>query len=181
MYAIYAHIPILIHSLQHIHTYIQPMLTHLFTYTHSSIHIHIYIHMLPMHTRVQIHSLILEYKYIYAIDALIPFQIYSLLHICYLCSHTRSHTLTIPCIYIYMLPMHTRILIHSLLHIYIQLYIHKYMLTYQFRYTPTYIHIHTHMLYMLTHGGARGVMVIVVGNGHGDTSSNPGWDWLHFT
>ena len=27
----------------------------------------------------------------------------------------------------------------------------------------------------------RGVMVIVVGNGHGDTNSNPGWDWLHFT
>ena len=26
------------------------------------------------------------------------------------------------------------------------------------------------------HGGARGVMVIVVGNGHGDTSSNPGRD-----
>ena len=30
-------------------------------------------------------------------------------------------------------------------------------------------------------GGARGVMVIVVGSGHGDTSSNPGRDWLHFT
>ena len=29
--------------------------------------------------------------------------------------------------------------------------------------------------------GARGVMVIVVGNGHADTSSNPGRDWLHFT
>ena len=29
--------------------------------------------------------------------------------------------------------------------------------------------------------GARGVMVIVVGNGHGDSSSNPGRDWLHFT
>ena len=29
--------------------------------------------------------------------------------------------------------------------------------------------------------GARGVMVIVTGNGHGDTSSNPGRDWLHFT
>ena len=29
--------------------------------------------------------------------------------------------------------------------------------------------------------GARGVMVIVVGNRHGDTTSNPGWDWLHFT
>ena len=27
----------------------------------------------------------------------------------------------------------------------------------------------------------RVVMVIVVGNGHGDTSSNPGRDWLHFT
>ena len=30
-------------------------------------------------------------------------------------------------------------------------------------------------------GGARGVMIIVVGNGHGDTSSNPWRDWLHFT
>ena len=30
-------------------------------------------------------------------------------------------------------------------------------------------------------GGARGVMVIIVGNGHGDTSSNPGRDWLHST
>ena len=30
-------------------------------------------------------------------------------------------------------------------------------------------------------GGARGVVVIVVGNGHSDTSSNPGRDWLHFT
>ena len=30
-------------------------------------------------------------------------------------------------------------------------------------------------------GGARGVMVIVIGNGHGDTSSNPGREWLHFT
>ena len=35
------------------------------------------------------------------------------------------------------------------------------------------------LLYPL--GGACGVMVIIVGNGHGDTSSNPGWDWLHFT
>ena len=25
-------------------------------------------------------------------------------------------------------------------------------------------------------GGACGVMVIDIGNGHGDTSSNPGWD-----
>ena len=33
----------------------------------------------------------------------------------------------------------------------------------------------------MCYGGARGVMVIVVGNEHGDTSSNPGRDWLHFT
>ena len=30
-------------------------------------------------------------------------------------------------------------------------------------------------------GGARGVIVIVAGIGHGDSSSNPGRDWLHFT
>ena len=30
-------------------------------------------------------------------------------------------------------------------------------------------------------GGARGVMVIAVGNRHGDMSSNPGRDRLHFT
>ena len=30
-------------------------------------------------------------------------------------------------------------------------------------------------------GGAGGVMVIVVRNGQGDTSSNPERDWLHFT
>ena len=29
---------------------------------------------------------------------------------------------------------------------------------------------------VLLSGGARGVMVIVIGNGHGDTSSNPGQD-----
>ena len=28
----------------------------------------------------------------------------------------------------------------------------------------------------IINGCARGVMVIVVGNGHGDMSSNPGWD-----
>ena len=29
--------------------------------------------------------------------------------------------------------------------------------------------------------GACGVMVIIVGNGHGDASSNLGRDWLYFT
>ena len=36
-----------------------------------------------------------------------------------------------------------------------------------------------HMIYK--YEGAGGVMVIAVGNRHGDTSSNPGRDWLHFT
>ena len=36
-------------------------------------------------------------------------------------------------------------------------------------------------LYYTKIEGARAVMVIVVGNEHGDTSSNPGRDWLHFT
>ena len=36
-------------------------------------------------------------------------------------------------------------------------------------------------VYKHAHGGARCGMVIVVGNGHDDTSSNPGRDWLHFT
>ena len=30
-------------------------------------------------------------------------------------------------------------------------------------------------------GGACGAMFIVGRNGHGDTSSNPGRDWSHFT
>ena len=32
------------------------------------------------------------------------------------------------------------------------------------------------MFNIIKYGGAGGVMVIVVGNGHGDTSSNPGLD-----
>ena len=35
--------------------------------------------------------------------------------------------------------------------------------------------------YIQHFGGARGVIVIVVGNEHGDTSSNPGRNSLHFT
>ena len=38
-----------------------------------------------------------------------------------------------------------------------------------------------HYQVMPTAGGARGTMVIIIGNEHGDTSSNPGRDWLHFT
>ena len=42
-------------------------------------------------------------------------------------------------------------------------------------------HISTIPVTNLRNGGARGVVVIVVGNGHGNTSSNPGRYWLHFT
>ena len=48
-----------------------------------------------------------------------------------------------------------------------------------------YIYIYNILLVLIGiipySGGARSVMVIVVGNGHGDTSSNLGRDWLHFT
>ena len=37
------------------------------------------------------------------------------------------------------------------------------------------------LISLMSCGGARGVMVIVVGNGHGEPSSNSGRDWLHFT
>ena len=38
-----------------------------------------------------------------------------------------------------------------------------------------------HLYACMQRGGARGVIVIVAGNGHGDMSSNPGRDWLRFT
>ena len=38
---------------------------------------------------------------------------------------------------------------------------------------------YVHVIYLGR--GARGAIVIVVGNGHGDTSSNPERDWLDFT
>ena len=44
-----------------------------------------------------------------------------------------------------------------------------------------YILTNIYLYFILYFGGACGVMVIVVGNGHGDTSSNPGRNWLHFT
>ena len=45
----------------------------------------------------------------------------------------------------------------------------------------TWDHITVGKLFVLRIVTWRGVMVIVLENGHGDTSSNPGWDWLHFT
>ena len=45
----------------------------------------------------------------------------------------------------------------------------------------TYFSDYTKQSINNTQGGARGVMVIIVGNEHGDMSSKPGRDWLHFT
>ena len=39
----------------------------------------------------------------------------------------------------------------------------------------------THRGWYAVDGGACGVMVIVAGIEHGDTCSNPGGNWLHFT
>ena len=36
-------------------------------------------------------------------------------------------------------------------------------------------------MYPLILGGTHGVMVIIIGNGYGDPSSNPGQGCLHFT
>ena len=47
--------------------------------------------------------------------------------------------------------------------------------------SPSTLHKKKNQIIPYSFGGARGVVVIVVGNGHGDTSSNPGRDWLHFT
>ena len=55
-------------------------------------------------------------------------------------------------------------------------------------YIYIYTHTHTHRAIieriktiLTITGGACGVMVIVTGYRHGDTSSIPGRDWLHFT
>ena len=60
------------------------------------------------------------------------------------------------------------------MYVYVYIYVRLYAFIYLWIYLYMYICIH-----LCLH--ARGVMVIVVGNEHGDTSSNPGWDWLHFT
>ena len=40
---------------------------------------------------------------------------------------------------------------------------------------------HASFVIIKHYGVACGVMVIIVGNGHGDTSSNSGRDWSHST
>ena len=49
---------------------------------------------------------------------------------------------------------------------------------YMFVFVSRYLYL-SFKRYKLT--GAHGVMVIIVGNGHGDTGSNSGRDWLYFT
>ena len=47
---------------------------------------------------------------------------------------------------------------------------------YTYIYSHIYTYIHSNIPIVNFQGGACGVMVTVVGNGHGDTSSNPGRD-----
>ena len=44
-----------------------------------------------------------------------------------------------------------------------------------------HIWLNIYNLLIKLNGDARGVIVIVVGNGYDNTSTNPGRDWLHFT
>ena len=58
----------------------------------------------------------------------------------------------------------------------------SYSISYWLKFLSThYVHWSEMVIISRQMGGARGVMVIVVGNGHGDTSSNPGRGGLHFT
>ena len=45
-----------------------------------------------------------------------------------------------------------------------------------FQHIYVYVYIY---IYIYIYGSVRGVMVIIIGNGHGDMSSNPGQDRLH--
>ena len=57
---------------------------------------------------------------------------------------------------------------------YVRVYTRMKVLTLMYTHTRTHSHNHSHIYFHIFYGGARGVMVIDVGNGHGDTSSNPG-------
>ena len=68
-------------------------------------------------------------------------------------------------------------------HIYIYIYIYIYggwALWWSNLYHIFITHITSVISKKYIYGGAYGVMVIIIENGHGDTSSNPGRDWLHF-
>ena len=64
---------------------------------------------------------------------------------------------------------------------------YKYMCTYTYTYACIYIyiflyiHIYGYVYICMYTGGARDVMIPVVGNRHSDTSSNPGKRCLYFT
>ena len=85
------------------------------------------------------------------------------------------HTLT----YIYTLTYtHIYTHYHTCTHTYIHTYIHSYL--HKRTYTLTYIHTYTPAYIPPIRGGARGVMVMVIGNKHSDLSSNLGRSYLHF-
>ena len=58
---------------------------------------------------------------------------------------------------------HTHTHTHTHIHVYIHIDTH----------TETTIHTHMYISNTHAHGGARGVQVTIIENGHGDSSSNP--------
>ena len=89
----------------------------------------------------------------------------------YIYTHLCMHVYF--CAYMYAF-MHYASLYACILHVSIN--VCMYVRMYIFTHVGMYLSIYTYM-----RGGALGVTVIVAGFGHGDTSSNPGPDWLHFT
>ena len=59
------------------------------------------------------------------------------------------------------------------------LYLHTHV-PHTLTYTHTHTHTHTRVC-IHTSRGVHDIMVVTIENGHGETSSNPGQDWLHFT
>ena len=49
------------------------------------------------------------------------------------------------------------------------------------QYKPKWNNFLKPFIYTKTRGGAHDVMIIVIGNRHGDPNSNPGPIYLHFT
>ena len=72
--------------------------------------------------------------------------------------------------------------IYIYIYIYIHIYIRAHTHTVRWEKYHDYKLLIRHMCFIcFRFGGVRDVIVMAVGNEHGDTSSNPRRDWLHFT
>ena len=69
---------------------------------------------------------------------------------------------------------------HTHAHTHAHTHTHTHLGPYMDTYIPMSTHIST-MIYIYIYISPCGVMVIVIGNGHGDPSSDPGQSGLYFT